>query len=435
MADHLVPTWTVIPSDGADQPARPTAPTAKWPHVLTRRRWTIAAIGVALLLGVEGVWLVPYVGRAGHALAHTEPVWVLAAVAAETASMLSFAGLQRLIPRAGGVRVRLRDAAATVLAGNALSVTLPGGSMISLAYTTRRMRFWGVRPSLAGFSLVASAALNTIGLTVLAAAGASTAGNPNRPGGGVAEIAAGGVLITALLALVRRPRLIRRPALALLAVWARIRPADADRARTLLDSVLTELTAIRPRTRVWARGLTLAVLNWAADLLCLLSAARALGIAAPLGPLLLAYAAGKTAASVIPLLPGGLGPLDAGLVLALTHAGAPVASAGAAVLIYRGISLALVAATGWTILATEHRRRAPRATSSPAPTRTPTHPHRRRPRRRSRLGRIRRGGCTPPATPASLPCRRRPPVHPISPAPPRRTQAHLSATTEQGTAT
>jgi uncharacterized protein (TIRG00374 family) len=322
---------------------------------LTWLRRVIIGVAVALLLGVEGAWLAPYFGRGAHALTRTEPVWLLAAVVAEMVSMLSFAGLQRLIPRAGGVRVRLREAAATVLAGNALSVTLPGGSVLSLAYTSRRMRTWGASGSLTGFSLAASAALSTIGLTGLAAAAASAVGNSTRLGWGVVEIATVVMPIVILMGLLRRPGLIRALATTLVAGWARIRPAHADRARILLDSALTELAVIRPRTRVWASGLAFALLNWVADALCLLASGRAVGITVPPGTLLLAYAAGMAAASAVPLLPGGLGPLDAVLVLVLTHSGAPLATASAAVLIYRAISFALVAATGWVILAIQQR--------------------------------------------------------------------------------
>src|ERR1700710_729000 len=97
--------------------------------------------------------------------------WLAVAVAAEVASMMSFARLNRFALNASGVPVRLRDAAATVFAGNALSVTLPGGALISLAYTARRFRALGASASLAAFSLAATGLLSAVALGLLAVSG------------------------------------------------------------------------------------------------------------------------------------------------------------------------------------------------------------------------------------------------------------------------
>ena len=97
--------------------------------------------------------------------------WLTVAVLAELASMMAFARLNRFVLRASGVPVRLRDAAATVFAGNALSVTLPGGALASVAYTTRRLRSLGASASLTAFSLAVTGLLSAVTLGVLGATG------------------------------------------------------------------------------------------------------------------------------------------------------------------------------------------------------------------------------------------------------------------------
>jgi hypothetical protein len=66
--------------------------------------------------------------------------------------------------------------------------------------------------------------------------------------------------------------------------------------------------------------------------------------------LMVAYAASKAVGTAIPLLPGGIGVVDAMLVPALTSAGMPVEKALTAVLVYRLISYVFVAVVGWVII-------------------------------------------------------------------------------------
>ena len=68
------------------------------------------------------------------------------------------------------------NAAATVFAGNALSVTLPGGALASLAYTTRRLRALGASASLTAVSLAVTGLLSAVTLGMLGVAGLLPAG-------------------------------------------------------------------------------------------------------------------------------------------------------------------------------------------------------------------------------------------------------------------
>ena len=310
----------------------------------------------AVVLVVEGYLMAPYAAPAARALNHAHPAALLLAVLAEVASMMSFARLQRVMLLTAGVRVRLRDAVATVFAGNAMSVTLPGGTVASFAYTLRRMRAWGASATLAGFSLVATGALSALALTFLALTGSALVGEGiDLDGlGTLGAVAAAGIAVTVVLT---RPRAMAWLACVALRAWGRLRPAGAARHRAKVNGVLAELSRLRPPLRVWARGFAFATINWGGDLLCLLAACHAVGVTPSAGSIILAYAAGMLAVASIPLLPAGLGAVEAAMVLVLGHGGVPVAPASAAVLVYRVISFGLVVLVGWLVLLAQRGRR------------------------------------------------------------------------------
>ena len=86
---------------------------------------------------------------------------------------------------------------------------------------------------------------------------------------------------------------------------------------------------------------------------------HAYGRAPALGVVMMGYLVGSLAGAVP--LPAGLGALDGGLIGALVLYGAPPAPAGAAVLLYRGISLSVpvvLGATGWICSRSDRRQSA-----------------------------------------------------------------------------
>jgi uncharacterized protein (TIRG00374 family) len=269
------------------------------------------------------------------------------AIFCEVASMVYFARVQRRMLAAGGVQLALRRAVAVTFAANAMSVTLPAGSVVSTGYTFRRMRAWGASAPVVAWGMATSGILSTLALAVIGAFGTTIAGGDTN----FLVLAIELVLVIAVAIGLRR--VSRRPDLLLRigdwslrrANWALRRPALAGQRR--IRELLDELSLIRPRTRDWLMGLLFAALNWTLDLLCLIAACRAVGAHGPtLAVALVAYAGGM-AASSLPLLPGGIGVVDGALLLALTHGGLSLSTATAAVLLYRLISFVMVAAIGW----------------------------------------------------------------------------------------
>jgi uncharacterized membrane protein YbhN (UPF0104 family) len=326
------------------------------PPVRLRRRTVVTAGAMVAVLGTELVLVAPYARRAAGELAHVQPVWLLPALGAEMASMMAFARLQRLALGTGGLRVKLGSAVATVFGGNALGATLPGGSLVSITYRTRRMRSWGASAPQIGFTHAATGVLSTIALVVLGGVGRTLTGEGSQLVRVAVHVGVICALTGVVLALVRRPAVLRRPVSAALRLWRRLRRGAVG--QTSAERLLEELAAMHPPAGFWVRGLGFALLNWTGDLVCLLAVCHAVGARPALGTVLLAYIAGMTAASAMPLLPAGIGALDAALILALHHGGVASGAATAADLLYRTITPGLVSVAGWVLLVRERRRSA-----------------------------------------------------------------------------
>jgi uncharacterized protein (TIRG00374 family) len=324
----------------------------------TQHRWVrpSLALFVVAILGVEIAFLIPHLHGTGRALGHLHWRWLALSVIAEVSSMMYFARLQRRMLRAGGVRVPLRRAAATALAANALSVTLPAGPVLSTSYMYRRMRDWGASAPLATWGMFASGGLSTVALAVIGILGSGLASG-HRPDVFLvlAEVVLALAIIVSLRRLVHHPERIMHIGEYSLTQANRVLHRPAERGQERLHDLVEEITLIRPRTSDWLFGLNFAILNWVADLVCLIAACHAVGSHGPsLAVSFVAYAAGM-AASSLPLLPGGLGVVDGTLVLALTRGGLPASIATAGVLVYRLISFIFVAAIGWVAWAAIRR--------------------------------------------------------------------------------
>ena len=94
---------------------------------------------------------------------------------------------------------------------------------------------------------------------------------------------------------------------------------------------------LRDPLNLGSRFSYLAALNWATDVACLLAAIHAVGVSVPARDLATAYLAIQLIRQ-IPVTPGGVGVVEASLVVALTATGAAPAPAAAAVILYRLLS-------------------------------------------------------------------------------------------------
>jgi uncharacterized protein (TIRG00374 family) len=234
--------------------------------------------------------------------------------------------------------------------------TLPGGVAFSTGYTYRWMRGRGVSGPAATWSLAAGGLVSTAALLAFGVLGSLLAGS--QAGWLQLALAVTGIVLctAAVRHLARHPRTA-----AAVGKWV-LRRVNAVRRRPsatgadALDGLVAELRFVRPRSRDWTAATGYALFNWAFDAACLAACAAALDVRGLTLPLLLvAYTAGMATSGVSPL-PGGLGVVDAALVLTLVAGGIPAAAALPAVVLYRLVSLVGVVATGWLVCAVQQVR-------------------------------------------------------------------------------
>jgi putative heme transporter len=319
---------------------------------LTRRRLRELTVGVAVVLvAVEIVLGRDYLWRSVRVLGHAEPLWIGLAVLASVASMGQFARTQRRMLRAAGTHVPIRSMLRLAFEANAINITLPGGTVFSIAYTASRLRGLGATAAGAGFSLLASGLLSSVTFWALALTYAGLAG-----GSGWTLLALAAALLVTALLLHRHPGAVRRLGGAGIGRMAARLDRRHGRAAAAMRRFAAELGAVRPRGRDWAAGTAFATLNWLTDLGCLVVCFVAVTHDLPsLLVVLAAYLAGMTASSVS-VLPGGFGVIEVAMILTFTAGGVGADAAVPAVLLYRLVSCVLVVALGWGVWLAGRRR-------------------------------------------------------------------------------
>jgi len=313
----------------------------------------VAACVVVAVLVAEVVVIRPEVGGALRSLWTVDVGWVMVAVAVAAVSMGAFAMTRRALLRAAGFRVPVRATVAAVLVANSVHATLPGGVAFSTGYTFRWMRGRGVSGPAATWCLAAGGLVSTAALLCIGLLGSLLAGS--RAGWLPFALAVTGVVAcsVAVRHLARHPRSVAAVGRWVLRLVNAVRRRPPGTGADAIDSLVAELRLVRPGGRDWVFATGYALLNWAFDAACLAACAAALdlrGLTLPL--LLVAYTAGMATAGISPL-PGGLGVVDAALVLTLVAGGIPAAAALPVVVLYRLVSLVGMVAVGWLVCAVQ----------------------------------------------------------------------------------
>jgi hypothetical protein len=305
----------------------------------------LAVLATELVLGWSSLVAALSQFRSPH------PGWLLAAVLAETASMRAYARMQRRLLLSAGIDASLIRHVQLAYAAHSLSVTLPAGPAFSTSFNYQQMRRFGASPGIAMWCIALSGTLSAAALAVLGAVGGIAAGG--RLDWPVLAAGLGIVLVAAWS--VRHPAVVDRLAAGADAAIARLRPASAGSAP--VTGLLSQLRSVRLRPGDAAGAGTYAIANWVLDAACLWLSCMAVGVTTVTAtPLLIAYCAGMTAGSALPIVPGGLGVIDGALVLGLVAGGLPTSAAIPAVLLYRIVSLGFIVTTGWIVWLIIRRR-------------------------------------------------------------------------------
>jgi uncharacterized protein (TIRG00374 family) len=301
-----------------------------------------AAVGAAaMVIALYG--RVPPPAAIADALATANGRWLLLAAAAQAVSVGMFAGQQRRLLGAFGVAVGFRRSLAITYARSAISISLPGGAAVSAGFAYREFRARGASQRTAGTVVVLSGILAAVTLGLLAVVAGLVTFGPRHP---VAVAATAAAVTAVTVAVVRRrgQRLERSgqrrvtPSGARSGRWSFIRAGIG----TLRDAIAAA-AGVRPVD--WLAATVFAALNWITDVVCLYAAARGVGLGLPLITITVVYLAVQVVRQV-PITPGGVGLIEASLLVALVSAGAAHAAATAAVLIYRILSCWLVIPIG-----------------------------------------------------------------------------------------
>jgi uncharacterized protein (TIRG00374 family) len=280
--------------------------------------------------------------------------WFPAMAALQGAALASLWELQRL-----ALRMRAwRPVIASQLAGNALAKVAPGGGAMGAALQYRMLVQAGVRE---GQAVSALTAVNLLTFAVVLALPVFAI--PSFIRGSVSrsliEATVVGLVVFLLLAAAGAAGLALDGPLAWIGrtvqrVRNRLRRGSPP-VTGLPDRLLRErdriLAALGPR---WKRALLAAIGRWGFDYATLLAALAAVGSTPRAGLVLLAFCAAQVLAQ-IPITPGGLGFVEAGLTATLALAGVGAGDAVLATFAYRLFSYWLPLPLGFVGLALQRR--------------------------------------------------------------------------------
>lgn len=263
-------------------------------------------------------------------------LWVIAMILSESASFVSVWWLTRIaVPQ-----IDWFVAGTAQLVSNSVSRIVPGGAAFGTAVGWRMLSVSGVDRAEAGTAMASTAFISNgvlFALPLVAVIG-SIFGAPVPKN--LSVVAWGGALVFIVLfalgfVLVRFDRplhavgnLIERATIPIYRRLNRPNPPTADQIIRQRNIVVEALGSR------WEQALAAAVSNWLLDYLTLVFALYAVGARPKLSLVLLAYGVAAVLA-MIPITPGGLGFVEAGLVATLALAGIGGEQALLATLAYR----------------------------------------------------------------------------------------------------
>jgi uncharacterized protein (TIRG00374 family) len=313
--------------------------------------------GVAPAIGeVLGAW---------PKVADLKPYWLVGMVVAEALSCACLWELQAL-----SIGTREHTAVATSqLAGGALGRVIPGGAATAAAAQYNMLNAADVPRAAIATGLAAGTVLQVAALCVLPALALPAIVFGLRVPQTLLETAILGLAIFAAmlglgLAVARSGRTLRWVGRAAVNVSRKL-PGDRALSPAFPERLVEQRDEVADRLGDrWVRACAAAVGRWLFDLLALLTAITAVGAHPRFSLVLLAYVAAQLLAQ-IPVTPGGLGVVEAGLTATLALAGVHGGDAAVATLAYRLVSYWLMLPAGLVAWVIHRRRLAVQAAATP----------------------------------------------------------------------
>ena len=286
------------------------------------------AIGMVQLAGPDHV---------AEVLAAVDARAMLGVGALEVAALAALVQLYRSTFRANGGHIGYREAMTVCLGAFSLTQLLPGGGAAGGLFAMRRFRRHGADPVRATTTvlLIGLVSMGTLGLVLSTATTVAALVSGRYAPYAIGSTVATALVVVALLVLRRltevgpaRDRLVTR----LGRVTWRGRPVGREWATSLAQH-----DGLLHRPSVLLRPAGWSALNWVFDIGVLALLLHAVGARAPLVTVLVAFAVANLLNS-LPLTPGGIGMVEAGLAGTLIGLGADPAATSVAVIGYRAVA-------------------------------------------------------------------------------------------------
>ena len=174
--------------------------------------------------------------------------------------MVCLSWVQQRLLRVGGLPVGVPDLVPVTLASNAVSLSLPAGTLFAEGYTFRQYQWLGASQVLAIWSQLSAGALATAALAAVAVAGAAAAPGLRLELLPVLTFVLAGALVAA--ALFRRAPLLGSLIGRTLRGAERFLPPSVCRHLRSAQVALRQMNNFNPPPRLWLACFGVAALNW-----------------------------------------------------------------------------------------------------------------------------------------------------------------------------
>lgn len=300
-----------------------------------------------------------FVSQAKNYFRHADPLWLLAAAGAIALSVSAMSEMMICILKSVDVRPKRRSVYALTLTCNSVALTFPGGTPISVAMGFREQLKWGASSVVASWYAVVSGVIATAGLASFGVVAVFALGAQINPWFLSFSLVGLIAVLVAIRWATKRAHRIEGLVVRVIGSFNRRfnRPEDQGIAQAR-DVLATLRTVELPVPRVLL-AFCFSLLNWGADLLCLMFCLWAVGVHPSIASVMLAFVTAKIVGTA-QVTPGGLGPVEATIVGTLVATGLSSASALAATVLFRVISFLLLAVVGWIVFFVQYASKASR---------------------------------------------------------------------------
>jgi putative heme transporter len=310
-----------------------------------RTRWQptsslAVGAGVSLVLGVATVWALLRVAgpdAVPQVIAGIDGRILVAVIGLQVLSSATLAQIYRATHAANGGTLQYRDALTTALGAFSLTQLLPAGGAVGGLFAMQRLRAHGADAVHATTTVLLTGLvmLGTLGLAISVATTVTTLWSPSYQAYAFASATVTALLGTALVLL--RTMTVEGPARRRLALaLGRLRWRGRSVGTRWAES-LEQHGGLLRRPSALARPAGWSALKWSFDAAVLGLLLHAFGAGAPFLAILVAFAVGHLL-NGLPLTPGGIGVVEAGLAGTLLAFGADAAATSLAVIGYRAIA-------------------------------------------------------------------------------------------------